>query len=147
MTLVSQQTKFHMNRPPDHWRKATCYEVACPPYIHGWHLYLGLVAECDHLNTERCDALSCHWPEIQWIRAGSTGRHFTEPEQREPMVYRFDFPGEQPCFRESTHKVPKGLDVLLIRRTGRAILAMDFDEWSYRFNEEMYEADRLRQAG
>jgi hypothetical protein len=146
--MSTSAKRFEMNRPANHWRKATCLEVGCPHYRHGWGLTLGLIKECDHLNTDRCDGLTCHWPEVLWIRSGGTGRHFIEKEQIESLVYQFDFPGEQPCFRESTHRVPKGLDPLLTRRIGSSILTVgDFDEWSYRFNEEMYEADRLRKAG
>ena len=149
MTLLtpSSKTSFRVNRPLDHWRKASCEEIACPHWREGWELVMGLNPECLHVNEAACDKLKCHWPEVQWIRAGGSKRRFMEREQIEPMIYQFHFPAEQPCFKESRHKVPRGIDPLLLKQIGSRIIALDWDEWSYRFNEEMYEADRRMKAG
>lgn len=147
MTTLTPSTSFHVNRPPEHWRKATCEEIACPHWREGWELILGLNPDCVHKSNAVCDELKCHWPEVLWIRGGGVHRRFNEREQIEPLIYQFHFSAGQPCFRESKHRVPKGIDPLLLRRTGRSILTMDWDEWSYRFNEEMHDADRRMRAG
>jgi len=110
-------------------------------------LTLALADGCDHLNRDRCDHHNCQWPEIQWVEGGGTHRVFRELDQMSPNIFQFQFFAEQLCFRESQHRIPIGLDPLLVRRTARAILTMDADEWHYRFNEDMYEAERRLKAG
>ena len=73
-----------------HWRRATCEEVQCPHFLHGWS------STIDE-NTE------LGMSQAYYIRKES-GRSFTE-QQLGPRVTRFDFTAGQPCFARDSHKI------------------------------------------
>lgn len=69
-----------------HWRSATCLEVNCQHYIHGWATTVAVGG--------RDEAI---------IR--TSGRRFIERKQPGGFI-QFMFYPEQPCFRATAHRVP-----------------------------------------
>ncbi len=74
-----------------HWRKATCAEVDCPAFLHGWQT---VCDESTELGQRQAD----------YIRHDKTRKH---AEQRaEGGLTVFVFGAGQNCFRP--HQVPSG---------------------------------------
>lgn len=69
-----------------HRRRASCAEVNCPHYLHGWATTVAAGSDDEAL-----------------IRRA--GRHFTIPERLEGGFVRFTFPPGQPCFRAASHTI------------------------------------------
>jgi hypothetical protein len=86
-----------------HWRRATCAEVECDGWTHGWRTVLDL-ADADGAN------------RAQYIRAMS-GRRFTETRAGDTLA-AFDFPPGQACFRAPTHRVRLDRQELYVVRGG-----------------------------
>lgn len=71
---------------PTHFRPATCAEVDCPPYLHGWRTRVeGLPPELVHT-------------------ARTSGRRYTEMHVAEGETWLI-FEAGQPCFKASEHRV------------------------------------------
>lgn len=84
-----------------HFRPATCEEVACPDYAHGWRVRVeGLPAEMVHT-------------------ARTCGRKYTELRVAEGETW-LEFSAGQPCFRASQHRAPVGRPPLYVVRDGDA---------------------------
>jgi hypothetical protein len=84
-------------------RRATCAEVECAAYVHGW------VTTADE-STDLGRA------QAAWIR-GACARRFTE--QRTPVgLTAFTFPAEQTCFEAADHRVPLERPPLYVLRGG-----------------------------
>ncbi len=81
-----------------HFRKATCEEVGCLAYRHGWALNLTGLDEGDI-----------------W-QARNSGRRYREEAGETGMVLIFE-PG-QPCFAASTHRVPADRPPIFLARDG-----------------------------
>lgn len=73
-----------------HFRPASCEEVDCPAYLHGWKTKID---DSTVLGTQQRD----------WIRS-SSGRRFTEEREATGLLV-FDFPAEQQCFKRSEHRI------------------------------------------
>jgi hypothetical protein len=69
-----------------HWRKATCAEVACPEYLHGWRLRVEGLEERDVHVATHCGR---KWQRVP-VAAGETW-----------LV----FEAGQPCFQASAHRI------------------------------------------
>lgn len=83
---------FAYRRPlATHWRRATCEEVGCHAYQHGW---TSTVDESTDLGMG----------QAYYIRRDS-GRSFREHRTREGLTV-FAFAPGQPCFRAADHRVP-----------------------------------------
>lgn len=83
----------------DDWRPATCEEVDCDHYLHGWKLRIeGLSAEQLH------DALT-------------SGRKYTILAIAEGQSW-LHFEAGQPCFRTTTHRTRIGKPELYVVRDG-----------------------------
>lgn len=83
-----------------HWRDATCEEVGCPNFEHGW---MTAVDESTDLGQAQAN----------YIRHGA-GRHFVE--RGTPTHTEFLFEAGQRCF--AAHQVPLERDPLLLVRMG-----------------------------
>lgn len=70
-----------------HTRPATCQEVGCEPYQHGWATTV--------LPGSQDEAV---------VKA--SGRHWSSVEVAEGGFLRYTFPPGQPCFRASVHRAP-----------------------------------------
>lgn len=82
-----------------HWRKATCEEVDCQPYRHGW--------ACTVTADTRAEA------DIR-----NSGRYFLLPEMLEGGFIKFVFPSGQPCFRATSHRIQLERPALYVVRGG-----------------------------
>lgn len=85
-----------------HWRPATCAEVECTNWVHGF--------------TVRCDLRTqLGVDQARYIR-DKAGRHFTHTFSDEGRVITFIFPAGQQCFAQ--HEVPLGRPALFVVRNG-----------------------------
>jgi hypothetical protein len=82
-----------------HWRSATCEEVGCDHYLHGWQTRIeGLPPEMVHaLRNSR--------------------RKYTELHVAEGETW-FVFEAGQPCFRATVHRAPLARPPLYVVRDG-----------------------------
>lgn len=76
-----------------HFRKATCAEVNCGPYLNGWR------TTCDE-STELGKA------QASYIR-NQSGRHYTEDRNQAPGLTVFTFEAGQACFQADKHEAPR----------------------------------------
>lgn len=76
-------------------RRATCAEVDCLDYLHGWRIRI------DALKPEDLHAMRM------------SGRHFTELDVAEDEHW-WVFEAGQQCFRAPTHQVPVGRPELFL---------------------------------
>jgi hypothetical protein len=82
-----------------HWRRATCEEISCPDYVHGWRVRVeGLPPEMLHA-------------------ARTSGRKHTELPVADGETWLV-FEAGQPCFRASEHRAPIGGPPLYVVRDG-----------------------------
>src|SRR3954464_496881 len=72
-----------------HYRPATCAEVECPQWAHGW---ITRVPRGTDLET--------------YLESGVHGRRFTETTGLGAGEREFLFGPGQECFRSSTHRLP-----------------------------------------
>lgn len=95
---------YAIHRPAEtHSRPASCAEVECAAYAHGW---VTTIDEGTDLGRD----------QALWIRAGSR-RRFTEA--RTPLgLTAFTFPAEQPCFDAAAHRVPLDRPALYVVKGG-----------------------------
>jgi hypothetical protein len=84
-----------------HWRRASCAEVGCPAYLNGWVTIVPVQS-----------------PQAQYIRAGRSGRHYSEATGSEQGMTEFRFQPGQPCFRASEHRVPLEREPIYTVRPG-----------------------------
>lgn len=83
-----------------HFRKATCEEINCPNYLHGWRTTLDATNE----------------GAIHYIRKQS-GRKFVESRNEVGQVV-FEFVAGQTCFASDTHLTRIGKPELYVVRDG-----------------------------
>lgn len=120
-----------------HWRPATCEEVNCPDWQHGWKVRVeGLSAE--NLHTVR-----------------HCGRRFSELPVTEGETWLI-FEAGQPCFRVSQHRAPVGRPPLYLVREGdhrgnprgtKARLHQRADSWRDDFAEHQQTLADAQQRG
>jgi hypothetical protein len=116
-----------------HWRRATCAEVECGGYTHGWKTIVPADSE-----------------QAQYIRAMS-GRHFTEKQGDAPGLAEFTFSPGQMCFRAADHRMPLERPPLFVVRdgdwrgnpTGNSRRHVSADDWVDDFRTHQ---DRIAQA-
>lgn len=95
-----------------HWRKASCAEVRCIDFEHGWRI--------------RVDALS--EKDLHAMRV--SGRHWTVLDAG-PGETWWVFEAGQPCFRASTHRAPVGRPELYVVRDRGEVKRYDrSDQWA-----------------
>ena len=119
---------YSINMPyATHWEWATCEEVGCPHFFHGWQTVVP--QDSEHERTVR-----------------TSGRSFREERTDDGMV-RFTFSPGQPCFRASTHKAQSGRPGIYGHRNremGGSVRAVRQDEWHERFVENLDGLARIR---
>lgn len=99
LPVTAMQTHAILAPPATHWRPATCAEVECKHYEHGWTL--------------RTAGL----PDAMVMAARHSGRNYTEvPAEEGGSVLTFK-PG-QPCFRASEHRIRLEREPLYVKRNG-----------------------------
>jgi hypothetical protein len=82
-----------------HWRKASCEEISCPDYLHGWKVRVeGLPANLLHA-------------------ARTSGRRYRELPVAEGETWLV-FEAGQACFRASEHRTRIGRPPLFVVRDG-----------------------------
>lgn len=91
--------------PTSHWRPATCAEVDCQPYLHGWE------------TSRTPDGLPLSPDQVEQVRALRGLYHFVETRDEEGVAV-FTFPPGQPCFRAAFHRVPLERPAVLLARRG-----------------------------
>jgi len=82
-----------------HWKPATCREVECPNYMHGWRV--------------RVESLT----DRQLHAVIHSGRKFVRMDMAEGTTYLVFEPGQE-CFRSHEHRLPIGRPGLYIVRDG-----------------------------
>lgn len=82
-----------------HWRPATCAEVDCPYYLHGWRV-----------RKEHCDEQMLHV-------IATCGRRYRELAIRQGETY-FEFEAGQPCLKASEHRARVERPELYLIRDG-----------------------------
>ncbi|HEX3647272.1 MAG TPA: hypothetical protein VHV49_02535 [Pseudonocardiaceae bacterium] len=87
-----------------HWRTATCAEVECAEFVHGFE---SIVDE----STERGQA------QAHYIRHDNTRAHVEQRGWSGPSMTLFTFPPGTPGFGHR-HQVPNGRPELFTRRQG-----------------------------
>ena len=85
-----------------HWRRASCEEVDCPNWRHGW-------------ETTIDEATVLGGQQAYYIRRQS-GRRFTEDRRGALVTFTFE-PG-QSCFARDQHAVPLERDPIFLVRGG-----------------------------
>lgn len=82
-----------------HWRRATCEEIGCRDFLHGWRV--------------RVEGLP---PELLHV-ARTSGRRYSELPVAEGETWLV-FDAGQSCFRASEHRAPVGRPPLYLVRDG-----------------------------
>lgn len=111
---------FRLSAPlRTHWRPATCADVGCPMYAHGW---VTVVDEATDLGRRQAD----------YIRRES-GRRYRE-DRDDAGLTRFTFEAGQECFAARQHEFdPSGGRHVV--RTGRPVFTVEHDgDWRARRN-------------
>lgn len=75
-----------------HWRHASCAEVECKRYEHGWVTILSAGSDQERLLRRACDGLDGH------------RRHYVEKAGDAGLI-EFHFEAGQACFKVSQHMV------------------------------------------
>jgi hypothetical protein len=123
-----KKDEYSINRPlPTHWRPATCAEVNCPHYLHGFQTVVD-----EHTTLGQAQA--------NYIRHDRTRQH---KETRRPdglTVFSFE-PGQRGFAPHCDHKLPLEITPLFEQRAGGIALArLPFPEWADQFNDHMERA-------
>lgn len=74
-----------------HWRPATCEEVDCEPYRHGWVTTLDLSTADGQMHAATIKGLRGYRYSVQ---------------QASPSLVKYVFPAGQTCFHAGTHRLP-----------------------------------------
>jgi hypothetical protein len=82
-----------------HWRRASCEEVSCQHYMHGWATTVPTGGELEHTIRE-------------------SGRHWSSATPMPDGTTVYVFPAGTPCFRAAQHRVRVRDDDLYIVRDG-----------------------------
>ena len=91
---------FQISMPLEtHWRAATCVEVNCEQYLHGWRVRLDPLSEEDRWAIHR------------------SGRRYVRQDVAEGETWLLFEPG-QACFAASEHRTPIGKPELFIVKGG-----------------------------
>lgn len=77
----------HTPRGPEHWRQATCEEVECQAYRHGWQTRVPIGSD------------------LEATLRGARHRHPFVDARIEGAEWVFTFAAGTPCFQVSTHRV------------------------------------------
>jgi hypothetical protein len=94
---VHAKQTYSIRMPPStHTRKATCAEVDCPDYLHGWRLRLDGLQPADVHAVRHC------------------GRRYVETHLAEGETWLV-FEAGQPCFRSQSHTVQVRPELYVIR--------------------------------
>lgn len=121
-----------------HWRDATCEEVGCVQWAHGWVILLD-PADAKFRSLVRQIAVS--------------GRQYREMSSEQavgelgitagPGLRAFVFSPGQRCFR--VHRVPVGREPVYLQRrpNGRTITHPRWESWRDEFHECAFRARRL----
>jgi hypothetical protein len=121
-----------------HWRPASCAEVECQHYIHGWMTTVLPGSDDETLIRQ-------------------SGRAFLPHSETMPDGFvRYTFPPGQPCFRAATHRAPLEREPLFTLRGGdwrgnpRGLAAQTYDrayQWVDDFaTHQQRLADRLNRG-
>jgi hypothetical protein len=132
---------FRIEAPVNtHWRKATCAEVQCPHYLHGWW------SEFDE-STELGQF------QASYVRT-SSGRGFRE-SRTEAGLTRFEFLPGQTCFRSDEHHTrDEDIPELYVVRDGdwrgnprrTTPLRLGPDGWVNEFGENQERLRRIKEG-
>ncbi len=102
---VSAYKTYQVTAPlSTHFRRATCAEVDCPHYVHGWQT---TIDERTELGQE----------QAHYIRNGAR-RQYTEDRNQAPGLTVFTFEAGQTCFAGDQHHVPLDRPALYVVRDG-----------------------------
>ncbi len=118
-----------------HWRPATCAEVACPDYLHGWRI------RKEHLDAQLLHAAT---------RSGRRYREVSFAAGETWLVYE----AGQVCFKASQHRLPLERPELYLVRDGDwrgnptgSVQRLTAASWTDDFGEHQERlADRFKQG-
>jgi hypothetical protein len=123
-----------------HWRPASCAEVDCPHYLHGWASEVDETTELGQF-------------QAAYIRTES-GRGFRE-SRTESGLTRFEFTAGQTCFRSDEHRtrIEEARELYVVRdgdwrgnprRT--TPLRLSADGWVNEFGENQERLIKVREG-
>ena len=111
-----------------HWRDATCEEVSCRKNIMGWETHCNVGTELGQ-------------NQVAYIRAGKSGRRYTERVDVEGIVIFTFSPGQQ-CFTTHRKKIEEMGHLLLRESGGQRQVISEPERWMWEFNESMERNNR-----
>lgn len=82
-----------------HWRPATCEEVDCPHFLHGW-------------------AVSVMPESADDAAVRGSGRSWSKRETTPEGFIRYEFPPGQACFKAGTHRVRLEREEIYLKQGG-----------------------------
>tara|TARA_R100000501_G_C2566923_1_gene75347 strand:+ start:338 stop:715 length:378 start_codon:yes stop_codon:yes gene_type:complete len=112
-----------------HWREATCEEVDCRKNIMGWETHCNISTQLGR-------------DQVAYIRAGKSGRRYTERKDVEEIVIFSFGPGQQ-CFTSHTKKIEEKGHLLLREAGGQRQVISEPERWMWEFNESMERGNRM----
>ena len=111
-----------------HWRGATCEEVDCRKNIMGWETHCNIGTELGK-------------NQVAYIRAGKSGRRYTERTDVEGIVIFSFGPGQQ-CFTPHIKKAEEMGHLLLRESSGQRQVIAEPERWMSDFNDSIYRNSR-----
>lgn len=120
-----------------HWRKATCAEIDCVAYLHGWKTTVDLSTDLG--------AKQAHYITKE------SRRKFTIQRINESLI-EFTFEAGQPCFARDKHRIqldrPENYSLFMgdyRGRQGDTVRFYNVDDWMDHFATHQEKINRQRQ--
>lgn len=117
-----------------HWREATCEEVDCIHYLHGWTIQVKTALSPAEVVVGAGDLAA----EIR-----RSGKQYREERVGETSIFIFE--AGQECFRP--HVTPIGRDPLFMRESMGQRQMMEPEEFNHNWNEEHEGIKRIQERG
>lgn len=132
MMLASPNNQHYKALQPQatHFRRATCLEVSCPPYLLGWQT---LIDEKTGFGLQ----------QSTYIRRESK-RQFSEAKQPDGLT-AFVFPPGQRCFRG--HQVSLDRPAIFLKETLGSRRRLEGQQWIDDMQEGLYRIGQRVQDG
>lgn len=139
LPMQAMQTYQVVAPAATHFRPATCAEVDCPHYLHGWH---SPIDERTELGQR----------QAHYIR-NQSGRRYTEDRHQVPGLTLFTFEAGQTCFQQHQMRLDRP-EIFLVRDgdwrgnpTGQTRRHAGPDDWVDDFaNHQQKLADQLEKG-
>lgn len=129
---------FKLARPSEtHFEPATCKEMDCPHYLHGWVMTLDMGFQLGNGKTGQ--------DQYDYIKHKS-GRRFTEKAVGDGRVELTFAPG-QTCFRSHIKPIAGKAIVMVQTSNHERTVYREAEHFTDDMNQASYETDKARKAG